>query len=395
MQISPQLNIPFYGTMSNNKTKEKQDFSEQKTNTFPDKTLTVARNTLLAGMLGLLTNCTSMPSSISTQTPNEPNLPSDLYYQISRTKQGNGVYIDIVDGQKYTVKYTDKGYTVTCPDGSVKTFDYDKRCGTMTTSQRSEMIDLLEKQNGLVLADLATEVTELRYFWGPMLKGYYNAPYERISTDPIYLHHELGHAMDYHRPNGQGFIRHGNNKHFADTVEREHAALKEVSDRTKADNLRMYGDMNSNSEIFAECAGIIMSGGNFDRNRAVFEKYFPKTLVLTRQYLDKTHKLPQTVRNPFIGQTTKLPDGKVECVITDQQGRKIKKTIYDPQKWPAIIDAYQAKFNANGEITEEIITRPIKYTMDVSRHTHRRLDPTTGRVISETTKKGFIPPKYL
>lgn len=133
----------------------------------------------------------------------------------------------------------------------------------------------------------------------------------------------------------------------------------------------MYGNMNSNSEIFAECAGIIMSRGNFDRNRAVFEKYFPKTLVLTRQYLDKTHKLPQTVRNPFIGQTTKLPDGKVECVITDQQGRKIKKTIYAPKKWPDIIDAYQAKFNANGEITEEIITRPIKYTMDVSRHTQK------------------------
>ena len=354
------------------------------------------RNTLIAGTLGLLTSCTNTaPHSTSSIPPEKTILPANIYYQISRESLGNGKYIDTVDGKKYTVQYTKDGYSVTCPDGSIKSFNYAKRCTTMTEEQLDEMIGFLEKQNGLVLADLATEASELRYFWGPFVKGYYSSTLERINTGTDAFHHELGHAIDFHKTKDHNSRNFSINKDFNKTAEKEHTALMEKLKTTKDKDLLPRGDMNSNSEIFAECAGLIMSGGNYDRNRGLFEEHFPQTLILARKYVDEAHTLPQNIRNPFVSHNTKLSDGKIECIITDHQGRKIKKSVYDPQKWPAIADPYEGKFNSKGQIIQEVLTEPNKYTLKVRKYTHRKLNPETGEVISETTKKGTLTPKHL
>lgn len=160
------LSVPAFGTQQNYNNK-----------THTNNTITVSRNALIAGLVSLLTNCNSTdtftltaPQDIVetlTITPNNvhPKNISDLYYKVSsKTKIDSNTYSQLIDGQKYIVQHTDEGYSVTKPNGEIKTFNYEQRCATMSEDQLDDMKDYLEDQNALVLADLATETSELLIF---------------------------------------------------------------------------------------------------------------------------------------------------------------------------------------------------------------------------------------
>lgn len=391
------LSVPAFGTQQNYNNK-----------THTNNTITVSRNALIAGLVSLLTNCNSTdtftltaPQDIVetlTITPNNvhPKNISDLYYKISsKTKIDSNTYSQLIDGQKYIVQHTDEGYSVTKPNGEIKTFNYEQRCATMSEDQLDDMKDYLEDQNALVLADLATETSELRYFWGFTARAYYNCKYERICTNEDSLLHELGHALDFYNNTGSSFNRCCWNDDYDKAAKREHDALRAEFERTGDNDLGFHSDINSNSELFAECAALIISGGKFGRNRDVLEKYFPQTLALTRKYLDEIHQKPQNARRSLSAKLTRLEDGKVESLILNSNGQKIKKSIFDPKHWPAGIDPYQAKYNDKGQITEEVLSSGIKYALSVKKYTHKKLNPNTGKVISETTKKGLLDAKCL
>ena len=320
----------------------------------------------------------------------------DNYYKVSKKiKVDKNTYQQKVNGENYIIKYTDDGFRVTKPNGEVKTFDYNQRCATLTEDQLDDMKDFFEEQNALILADLSAEAASFRYYDGFGLDGYYEFNTETINADEDIFLHELGHAIDFHNNTRDRVDLFCGNKDYIKAFETEYKTyLKEV-ERTRNREMFLDGGINANTEMFAECAALIMSGGEFDRNRAVIEKYFPQTLALTRKYLDEAHKKSQNVRNPFTSKSIKLPDGKVECLLLNNKGQKVKKSLFDPKKWPACVDEYQAKFNSKGQIVEEVISFPNKFTDSVGKYTHRKIEPNTGKVISETTKKGFLEPKRL
>ena len=391
------LSVPAFGTQQNYNNK-----------THTNNTITVSRNALIAGLVGLLTSCNSDTFTLTapqdivetlTITPNNvhPKNISDLYYKVSsKTKIDSNTYSQIVNGQKYIVHFSDEGYSVTQPNGEIKTFNYEQRCATMDEDQLDEMVDYLEDQNALVLADLATEAAELRYFWGLTARGYYDCRYERINANKNNLLHELGHALDFYNNTGSSFERCCWKSDYDKTAESEYKALTAEINKTQNPNLGFRNvNIDSNSEIFAECAALIMSSGKFDRNKDTLETFFPKTLALTRKYIDEIHKRSQNSRRYFSAKLTKIEDGKVESLIISPNGQKIKKSVFDPKKWPTGVDPYQAKFNAQGQITEEVISSGIKYTISTGKYTHKKLNPNTGKVISETTKKGLLDAKCL
>lgn len=383
MKIS-KLETPYFGCQKPNYSQSRPKKFECTEIQQPNKTTKLARNIFLAGLAGLLTNCTNQFNSISPTPPVEcsPSL-SNLYYRTTRTSNDDGSYTDIVDGQRYNVVYTDEGYSVTCPDGTVKSVNYEQRCTALTSSQLSKMKTFLENQNALVLADFATEAAAFRYYDRDiLLRGYYERPQERINADERCFLHELAHAIDSHHHNGHSGSNYSTRAEFMSSAEREYDRFFQAM---KNNQIIFNGDLSNCLEIFAECAALIMSGGNNASNRDLLETYFPRCLALTRKYLDEAHRQPQHVRNSFTTVARRLPDSDQVEYVTYNGQRKVSMTRWDPNKWPYYIDPYNAKFDSKGRICEELISR--SKSQFVFSQTHRILKPNTGEVISETTVK--------
>ncbi len=294
MQIS-KLSTPTFSSQNSNKT-----------TTVPNKTVTISKNALIAGLTGLLASCTSDTFTLSTGPNGEPMIP------LSQIMPGT------------------------------------------TSSERRDVVSILDEQSPKVISDVANEVCLIRHF-APTdaSNGYYSRPTETLNINDISFLHELAHAIDSYDNNGT------TSQHFSNRSEYRRAFSQEIANFRQSNlhfrnNIGVPIVIDSPQEIFAECGAYVISDGEYDTNEEIFEEYFPKTMALTRQYINEARNLPKNRRMSYSVKTQNLADGTREYTFIDGKGQKRVEETFDLSLWPYRYAPKTVTYDANGNKIKEV-----------------------------------------
>ncbi|MBQ2871049.1 hypothetical protein IJE86_05060 [bacterium] len=314
-----------------------------------------------------------------------PSQKNNLVSQISRKKTGENTYTDCIDGNNYEVTYSKNGITIKLPNNTTKHINYEQLFQTYTPEQKTEMINFLRTQNAAILADFATETCTTNFFpEGYNYGGYYIPSDEHLNINPNSFNHELMHALDNHNNDGNSHDTFSSRLEYIKTVKEEFKAYTAAGAKF-VDESGSTIVMDSTSEFFAECAAFLTSGGKYNYNKAVIEKYFPKSMALTKKYIEEARKMPQSTRRQLTAKTETQPDGTIDCTRFDKQGKKKNMTTFDPSQWPYTQHPYKAVFNESGDIVEE--TTNELYNGNVIYQTYREFNPKAGTTYTRITDK--------
>ena len=293
MQIN-KLSTPAFGTQNYNKQ------------TTTNKTLTIPRNTLIAGLAGLLASCTSDTFTLSTGPNGEPMIP----------------LTHIMPGA--------------------------------TSKEKRDVVAVLDEQNPSVISDVANEVCLIRHFEPTdNSNGYYSRPTETLNINDISFLHELAHAIDSYDNNGTTSQHFSYRPEYIRTFNQEMANFLQ-SDLYFRNNVGAAIIIDSPQEIFAECGAYVISDGEYDTNEEIFEEYFPKTMALTRQYINEARSLPKNRRMSYSVKAQNLADGTRKYTFVDGRGQKRVEETFDLSLWPYRYAPKTVTYDANCNKVKEV-----------------------------------------
>ena len=330
MRIS-KLSIPTFGQAKQTET--------HRTAT-QNRTVTITKNALIAGLAGLLTNCTSDTLTLSTNAQGEPMIPLSQIMPAA------------------------------------------------TSSERREIVAILDNQPADIISDLANEVCLIRHFdKTDGSNGYYSRPTETLNVNKSSFLHELMHAVDNYDNNGTTSKNFSNRPEYRKTVAQEMKAFEKSNlDFKSADGVPII--VNSPQEVFAECGAYIVSGGEYDENAEIFDNYFPKTMALTKQYIDEARKMPKHRRMSYTATAHNKADGTRTYTFRDGKGQTRAEETFNPSLWPYRYAPSLITYDANGNRVKEVTTKYNNENIPVERTTWTSGDGTkTEPIMTEATKQ--------
>lgn len=329
MQIQ-KLSTPSFGS---------QNYNNQQNPT--NKTITISKNALIAGLTSLLTSCASDTFTLSTAPNGEPMLP------ITKIMPGS------------------------------------------TSSERRDVISILNNQSPDVISDLANETCLVRHFdYTDGANGYYSRVTETLNINDVSFLHELAHAIDNYDNNGT------TSKSFSSRAEYRRTVAQEM--QNFANSGLSFRNINGTaiivdnaSEIFAECAAYIISDGEYDENAEIFEEYFPRTMALTKQYVQEARSLPQSRRMSFSVNAQNKADGTRIYSFYNGNGRKLSEETFDPSLWPYRYAPRTTTYDASGRKIKEV-TVEFRNNTPYSRTTWSASQGTRNEpIMTEATRQAY------
>lgn len=188
-----------------------------------------------------------------------------------------------------------------------------------TSEERNKFVKKLQEMPAEVLMDIAAEQQSFICLNGKTVVSTENgagcnaAGYYSSGTDQVAVHiqglysmgfidtlvHEMGHALDYNKQNGNNNSSATNNEYYLQIFN------EEMEEYLAAGNKRyVYGEFHlTNStyatanerEMFAECYALLMTGDC--SSKKVIEKYFPRMLSYVKQLIEHNRSLSDSVRH--------------------------------------------------------------------------------------------------
>ena len=316
--------------------------------------------------------------------PKEPQLdiktkrkaPENPIFQIQRQQINENSFNDIIDGEKYMVNYGEKTITITKADGSIKIINIEQLMKSSTHEEHKKIMKYLKEQNAGILADLASEAAYAHYFpKGYNKEGAYIPAFEELQINPSSLNHELMHALDNYNNDGENWQSFSDRLEYIKTAREEFAKFSASNERFVNGTTNHKLIVNTVDEIFAECGVLITSGGQLSYNANVIKKYFPKTLMLTRKYIDEARKLSQENRMNAKITTQNNQDGSIDYTRLTKENRPMSTIRFDKNAWPYIAAPYKAEYDENGILVKEVINEI--FMGNIADQTVKTFDPKT------------------
>lgn len=305
-----------------------------------NKTMTITRNALIAGLTGLLTGCASDTFTLTTGPQGEAMLPLST----------------IMPGA--------------------------------TSKERRDIVSIIDDQPSEVISDLSNEVCLIRHF-SPTdgANGYYSRPTETLNVNDTSFLHELMHAVDNYDNNGVTSKNFSNRPEYRKAVAQEMKAFEGSNlDFRSADGIPII--INSPQEVFAECGAYIVSGGDYDENAEIFDTYFPQTMALTKQYINEARRMPKHRRMSYTATAHNQANGTRVYTFNDGRGQKRVEETFAPSLWPYRYAPNMITYDANGNKTKEVTTRYNREGMPVERTTWTSGNGTkTEPIMTEATRQ--------
>lgn len=221
-------------------------------------------------------------------------------YNPNLTIENSQVNNQYYQGDPYSVKYNGLSVTVTNKRTNEKhSFNFSNLLANVSEEEKVEFMKYIQTLPGEVLEDIAIELDNLQGVAGKDMHtrkdnpnfvagGYYTGNDDAITTSPIHLVHELGHAIDYHGQAGDNMSVITQDVEVVSTFEQELQAFKDAGNKQydyNDDSTRIgknYATANVR-EMFAESYTLMMTGQC--KSGDTITKYFPKTFALIQERL--------------------------------------------------------------------------------------------------------------
>ena len=201
-------------------------------------------------------------------------------------------FVSTSNGNKFEMTFSDKDVNIkNLQDGKISKIDFKN----LIDGNKNDAIELIKKLSGEELLALKENVNKLKVEKYVITGGCYECETKNVLSNNNFdtLLHELGHAKDHTLKNEKNNIRNGKisygNKNVVKSFEEEKKLFIKNFPQTQRKQI-WYFLSDGLNEIVAESNMLInyhANGNSISARARVLRQYFPKTIALIAQELNK------------------------------------------------------------------------------------------------------------
>lgn len=201
-------------------------------------------------------------------------------------------FVSTSNGNKFEMTFSDKDVNIkNLQDGKISKIDFKN----LIDGNKNDAIELIKKLSGEELLALKENVNKLKVEKYVITGGCYECETKNVLSNNNFdtLLHELGHAKDHTLKNEKNNIRNGKisygNKNIVKSFEEEKKLFIKNFPQTQRKQI-WYFLSDGLNEIVAESNMLInyhANGNGISARARVLQQYFPKTIALIAQELNK------------------------------------------------------------------------------------------------------------